>query len=92
MLFSNEVGTDSANLKSEKDYVNFAKRVSGVLYDGAAPYRIPDFMAELIRGIGKAKMSTMDMKKIVDAVTVEYNKKVQEDKKAEGGKKKSKKP
>lgn len=76
MIFATDVNTESNNLKSEKDYVNFSKRVSGVLYEGAAPYHLPAFMMELLRGIGKSKISALEIKKIVDTVTVVYNKKV----------------
>ena len=48
-------------------------------------------MNEMIRGIGKSKTSAMDLKKIVDTVTVVYNDKVNEEKKATGGAKKNKK-
>jgi hypothetical protein len=89
-LFATEINTDSQSLKTEKDYINFAKRVSGVLYEGSAPYHLPSFMSEMIRGIGKTKTSAMDLKKIVDTVTVVYNTKVEEEKKALGGGKKKK--
>lgn len=91
MIFATDVNTESSNLKTEKDYVNFAKRVSGVLYEGSTPYNLPAFMKELVHGINKAKISAMDLKKIVDTVTVVYNSKVQEEKKNEGGKKKNSK-
>lgn len=45
----------------------------------------------MIRGIGKTKTSAMDLKKIVDTVTVVYNDKVAEEKKATTGNKKNKK-
>ena len=47
-------------------------------------------MKELVHGISKSKVSAMDLKKIVDTVTVVYNNKVQDEKKAEGGKSKKK--
>lgn len=42
-LFANEVNKDSAALESEKTYVDFAKKVGAVLYDGRKPYNIPAF-------------------------------------------------
>ena len=93
-LFATECNVEANTLQTEKDYINFAKRVSTVLYEGGAPYHLPSFMSELVRGIGKATTSAIDLKKIVDTVTVVYNAKVAEEKKAEGGgkKKQSKKP
>lgn len=81
---------DAAALQKEADYVNFAKKVSEVLYEGKAPYHLPAFFNEVARGIGKASTSAMDLKKIVDTVTVVYNAKVAEEKKAEGATKKGK--
>ena len=82
---------DAAALKKEEDYVNFAKKVGEVLYEGKAPYHLPAFFNEIVRGIGKANTSAMDLKKIVDTVTVVYNAKVAEEKAAEKGAKKGKK-
>jgi hypothetical protein len=61
-----------------------------VLYEGSAPYHLPAFLSEMIRGIGKTQTTAMDLKKIVDTVTVVYNSKVEEEKKATGGNKKKK--
>jgi hypothetical protein len=90
-LFATEVGIDSAALKTEKDYISFAQKVSSVLYEGRGGYNIPSFFTELLRGIGKSSITTTeDIKKIVDTVTVVYNNKVADDKKKEGtGKKKA---
>lgn len=40
-------------LNSEKEYVNFGKKVSDVLYQGQAPYRIPSFFKEIVRELPK---------------------------------------
>ena len=42
-LFATEIAVDSGSLKTQKDYVNFAKQVSKVLYEGQAGYNIPSF-------------------------------------------------
>jgi len=81
------VTTESSALRTEKDYINFAKQVSKVLYDGHAGYNIPAFMNEVLRGVGKNPSTTgEDMKKVVDTVTVVYNSKVAEEKKKDTGK------
>lgn len=65
--------------------------MSKVLYEGKAGYNIPAFFNELARGIGKSNTTTAeDIKKIVDTVTVIYNSKVAEEKKKDGGGKKTK--
>jgi len=90
-LFATEVGVDSATLKTEKDYVNFAQQVSKVLYEGRGGYNLPAFFKELLRDIGKSTITTTeDLKAIVDTVTVVYNDKVKEDKKKDQGSKKKK--
>lgn len=61
-----------------------------MLYEGKAPYHIPAFFAELSRGLSNVKMNSIQIKKIVDDFTILYNKKVQEEKKAQGGSKKPK--
>lgn len=90
-LFATEVNTDAGSLKTEKDYVKFAKSVSGVLYEGKGGYNLPAFFKELLRDIGKSTITTTeDLKTIVDTVTVVYNNKVAEDKKKDQGSKKKK--
>jgi hypothetical protein len=90
-LFATEVGVDSATLRTEKDYINFALQVSKVLYEGKGGYNLPSFFKELLRDIGKSTITTTeDLKAIVDTVTVVYNNKVQDDKKKDQGSKKKK--
>lgn len=36
-----DLNVNANSLNLEKDYVNFGKKVSAVLYEGQAPYRIP---------------------------------------------------
>jgi hypothetical protein len=71
--------------------LNFAKKITDVLVDGEAPYHLPSFFSEIARGIGKAKTAAVDIKKIVDTLTVIYNNKVNDEKKIEGQKNKPKK-
>ena len=59
-----------------------------VLYEGSTPYNIPSFYGELAKGLGSCTLSSIDMKKIVDSITVAYNAKVAEEKKRDGGNKK----
>ena len=59
-----------------------------MLYEGQTPYNIPAFYLELFKGLNGQTMSSLDMKKIVDGVTVVYNAKVAEEKKKDGGNKK----
>lgn len=79
-----DVNANSLNL--EKDYVNFGKKVSGVLYQGQAPYRIPVFFKEVVRDLSK-QIDSKKIKEILDSVTTIYNEKVKEEKeKDKGGK------
>ena len=59
-----------------------------MLYEGQAPYNIPAFFMELVKGMNSQPLTSLDMKKIVDGVTVVYNAKVAEEKKKDGGNKK----
>ena len=45
---------------------------------------MPSFFSEIVRGIAKTKTAAIDIKKIVDTVTVIYNNKVVEEKKVVG--------
>ena len=85
-LFAPELNTESGSLKSEATYVKFAQQVGDVLYEGQTPYNIPAFYLELFKGMNGQPLSSIDMKKIVDGVTVVYNAKVAEEKKKDGGK------
>jgi hypothetical protein len=82
------LGTDSSSLRSEQNYVKFAQQVGDVLYEGQTPYNIPAFFTELSRGLATTSLSSLDMKKIVDSMTVAYNASVAEEKKRDGGGKK----
>ena len=84
------MGTEASSLRSEQNYIKFAQQVGDVLYEGQAVYNIPAFFTELAKGLGSAQLTSLDMKKIVDSVTVAYNAKVAEEKKRDGGKKKGK--
>ena len=85
-LFSQDLGTDANGLRSESNYVKFATQVGDILYEGQTPYNIPSFYVELAKGLQSAQLSSLDMKKIVDSITVAYNAKVAEEKKSQGGK------
>jgi len=66
--------------------VKFAQQVGDVLYEGQSPYNIPAFFTELVKGMGSVQLSSLDLKKVVDSITVVYNAKVAEEKKRDGGK------
>ena len=82
---------EATGLTSRENYVAFAKQVGDILYEGQAPYHVPAFYAELTRGL-TATSSAEDVKKIVDSVTLIYNKKVAEGKQKGGKKADNKKP
>jgi len=82
------LGTEASSLRSEQNYVKFAQQVGDVLYEGQASYNIPAFFGELAKGLSSVQLTSQDMKKIVDSVTVAYNAKVAEEKKRDGGGKK----
>lgn len=81
---------ESSGLRSEQNYVKFAQQVGDVLYEGSTPYNIPAFFNELARGLSSTSLGSIELKKIVDSVTVAYNSRVAEEKKRDGGKKKGK--
>ena len=84
------MGTEASSLRTEQNYIKFAQQVGDVLYEGQAVYNIPSFFTELTKGLGSTQLTSLDMKKIVDSITVAYNAKVAEEKKRDGGKKKGK--
>lgn len=87
-----DINVSSAQLNLEKNYIDMGKRVSDVLYNGKAPYRIPAFYKELMREMPKYLDSTK-IKDILDSLTTIYNEKVKEEKEKEktgGGKGKAK--
>jgi hypothetical protein len=55
-------------LISEKEYVNFSKKVAKVLYEGQAPYRIPSFFKELFREMGN-HCDAEEIKDMLDTLT-----------------------
>ena len=87
-LFSPELDVESSGLKSEANYVKFAKQVGDILYEGQTPYNIPAFFNELTKGLATVPISSIDLKKVVDSITIVYNAKVAEEKKRDGGNKK----
>lgn len=81
-----DLNVDANSLNLEKDYVNFGKKVSSVLYEGKAPYRIPVFFKELLRDLSK-NAEAKNIKEILDSMTTLYNEKVKDEKdKEKGGK------
>ena len=87
-----DLNVSANSLNTEKDYINFGKKVSGVLYEGQAPYRIPVFFKELVRDLSR-HIESKKIKEILDSVTALYNEKVREEKEKEktgkGGKAKA---
>lgn len=77
-----DLNVNATSLNQEKDYVNFGKKVAGVLYEGQAPYRIPVFFKELVRDLSK-QIDSKKIKEILDSVTALYNEKVREEKEKE---------
>ena len=80
-LFAADIGTESSGLRTEKNYVEFAKQVSEILFKGQTPYNIPAFFKELMRDLSKDQLTSDEVKKILDACSVCYNSKVAEEKK-----------
>ena len=74
-----DLNVNANSLNTEKDYLNFGKKVSDVLYQGQAPYRIPVFFKELVRDLSK-QIESKKIKEILDSVTAIYNAKVKEEK------------
>ena len=74
-----DLNVNANSLNQEKDYLNFGKKVSAVLYEGQAPYRIPQFFKELVRDLSK-QIDSKKIKEILDSVTAIYNEKVKEEK------------
>ena len=77
-----DLDVNANSLNQEKDYINFGKKVAGVLYEGQAPYRIPVFFKELVRDLSK-QIESKKIKEILDTVTALYNEKVKEEKEKE---------
>ena len=79
-----DLGVNAGSLNQEKDYVNFGKKVSAVLYEGQAPYRIPVFFKELLRDLPR-QAESKKIKEILDSLTAIYNEKVKDEKEKEKG-------
>lgn len=79
-MFAPELNTDSGSLKSEQTYVKFAQQVGDVLYEGQSAYNIPAFFLNLAKGMNSQPLTSLDLKKIVDGITVVYNAKIAEEK------------
>ena len=86
-----DINISANQLNTEKDYINFGKKVSAVLYEGSAPYRIPVFFKELLRDLS-TQTEAKKIKEILDSVTTLYNEKVKEEKEKDKTGKTSKKP
>jgi hypothetical protein len=67
-----DINVNAASLKLEGDYVSFATKVGGVLYEGEAPYRIPAFFKELVKDLA-VSLDSKKIKEILDSVTTIYN-------------------
>ena len=67
-----DMGVSALNLKVEEDYISFAKKVGGVLYEGEATYRIPAFFKELVKDLSTS-LDSKKIKEILDSVTTIYN-------------------
>lgn len=80
-----DLDVNASSLNLEKDYINFGKKVSTTLYQGLAPYRIPDFFKEIVRELPK-HTDSKQIKLILDQMTALYNEKVKEEKEKEKGK------
>jgi hypothetical protein len=86
-----DLNVQSKSLVSEKNYVDFGKKVATVLYQGQAPYRIPQFFKEALKDV-QSQLESKRIKEILDTVTTLYNEKVKEEKeKDKTGKAKAKK-
>jgi hypothetical protein len=83
-IFS-DINVNANQLNTENDYKNFGKKAGGVLNDGQAPYRIPAFFKEAISGV-TAKLTSLQIKEILDNVTTHYNEKVKQEKLKDGKK------
>jgi Translation initiation factor eIF3 subunit len=73
---------DANSLTKEEEYISFGKKVSAVLYEGQAPYRIPVFFKELLRDLPK-QLDSKKIKEILDSMTALYNEKVRDEKEKE---------
>jgi hypothetical protein len=91
-LFDTNIEQESANLKTPKQYTEFGKKVSAILYEGKAPFNIPSFFQEMFRNLATSQIKAEDIKKIADAATVAHTQKFKDEKTSTNKKTKSKKP
>jgi len=47
-IFACDIETEASQLMTKKNYVEFAKQMANVLYDGQSPYNIPFFFQALL--------------------------------------------
>jgi hypothetical protein len=70
-LFGEEAGP-KISLSSEKDYLNFAKKVSEALYQGNAPFHIEKFFKKLAEDMPK-HCDSKHIKGVTDYMQTLYN-------------------
>ena len=76
-------------MTTEAEYVLLAKKVSKLLLEGRAPYRVHSFFKEMFKDL-PIQLESGDLKKILDSITTVYNEKVKQEKlKEKGGTKKT---
>lgn len=78
-LFGEDAGP-TISLSSEKDYINFAKKVSEALYAGNAPYHCEKFFKKLAEDMPK-HCDSKHIKGAADNLQLLYNNKVKEERK-----------
>lgn len=86
---SDEVEERTIMLKSEKDYLNFAKKVSTSLYKGNAPYHIEKFFKKIAEEMPK-HCDSKNIKNVQDYFETLYNQKIKEERKLDKNVKKQK--
>ena len=85
-LFSGEEAEPAitvVKLNDQKDYIKFGEQTAKVLYGGAAPYRIENFMKELCKDL-KDHLEAQQIKKIIDNLTIQHKEKEKLEKAARG--------
>jgi len=86
-LFAAEEGETAqptiVKLNDQKDYIKFGEQTAKILYAGAAPYRIENFMKELCKDL-KEHCDAQQIKKILDNITLMHKEKEKAEKAARG--------
>lgn len=72
-------------LNSEKEYKQFGKQISGILYQGSAPYRIENFFKELCKDLPE-HCDSKQMQKIIDSLSMMQKEKAKKEKEERDGK------